>query len=118
MTKASSLCVTANSFIFLRTIIGNAFFFFNCSIMVTVSSELFLQDKANLSILVQSGVTPGSCSKSVIFPHLVGFHSSRQNTYLTIQLDYSPIYVFYTHLPPQKKEIYIISMLYVCLFYL
>ena len=24
---------------------------------------------------------PGSCGKSVIFPHLVGFHSSRQNIY-------------------------------------
>ena len=23
----------------------------------------------------------GSCGKSVIFPHLVGFHSSRQNIY-------------------------------------
>ena len=24
---------------------------------------------------------PGSCGKSVVFPHLVGFHSSRQNIY-------------------------------------
>ena len=25
--------------------------------------------------------SPGTCGKSVIFPHLVGFHSSRQNIY-------------------------------------
>ena len=30
-------------------------------------------------ILKKNGT--GSCGKSVIFPHLVGFHSSRQNIY-------------------------------------
>ena len=58
----------------------------------------------NQDVLMEYTSDPtGSCGKSVIFLHLVGFHSSRQNIYQTIQLDYSPIYIFYTHLPPQKK---------------
>ena len=39
-------------------------------------------DLTRKACLVADGhLTPGSCGKSVIFPHLVGFHSSRQNIY-------------------------------------
>ena len=37
--------------------------------------------QANANCFIDYTTSTGSCGKSVIFPHLVGFHSSRQNIY-------------------------------------
>ena len=44
------------------------------ALMAVVRSHNKFKLDANL-------LSPGSCGKSVLFPHLVGFHSSRQNIY-------------------------------------
>ncbi len=62
------------------------------------------------NFLLGTVLVPGGCGKSVIFPHLIGFHSSRQKIYVIIQLDYSQIYVFYTHPSPPPKIIFQCSM--------
>ena len=49
-------------------------------------------------------IRPGSCGKSVIFPHLVGFHSSWQKIYETIQLDHPPLYSNILQSPPPSQK--------------
>ena len=53
--------------------------FINANVNETVNSND--TKKSYYSQLQPNFVEAGSCGKSVIFPHLVGFHSSRQNIY-------------------------------------